>query len=57
MTENKAKEVGNKVIEILGLKLVDGKVQTAHGPKTPKGIGYMVEDMVNYPTTFESRER
>lgn len=46
MNDAKAKEVGAKIVEMLGLKLEDGKVRTVNGAKTPTGLARMLEDLI-----------
>lgn len=46
MTDKQASEIGQAIIEALGLKVTNGRVATTWGTKTPMGVGYMVEAII-----------
>lgn len=40
-----AEKVGEKIAELLDLKVVDGKVQTSYGVKNMIGLARMMDDL------------
>jgi len=47
MNDAQAKEMGEKIIEILDLKTHDGKINTTYGKKTAIGFGRLVTEIIS----------